>query len=225
MPYPENKAVVAAFFLFVMSLSMSFIVMGCRENRPKLLPAKINPQSSLTITGILSQIHIGVITNGPSPVAPSQLKTLFRSRAAGIKSQAIFEETTPGNPFPISMVKGSYVAGSGARIEITLSDYTALAGNPESLPQLSWTANHIERETDREFEHVGFFNGTYFIEKYDQATRMGQVKLLLGSRLLVEINGFEVPDYTARVAMKELDLQRFNRMVQAAQATPSGLSR
>lgn len=127
---------------------------------------------------------------------PESVGAYKRTKASGEKSGAM--------GMTISQAIGQYEAGK-AQLTIKLMDYggTGFA----SVMAAAWTTTEIDRETDDGYERSVKLGAHRGIEKYDNASRFGELQVLVGSRFMVEINvrDGEPADLTAAANALALD--------------------
>jgi hypothetical protein len=89
----------------------------------------------------------------------------------------------------VAQVVAHYAGPDQARVTITLSDAGTLRGVAAWMGQ-AWAMAEIDREDDHGFERTLHLEGAdRGYQRYDRATRRGEIHLLLENRFLVHIEG------------------------------------
>jgi hypothetical protein len=126
--------------------------------------------------------------------------------AGGIERVSIAGETNAAMDLFVALVKGTYENADGRRVEITLADLGSPRAQPESLPGFDWLNAQIEKESEASFEKTFREPGCQGYEKYDTASRFGQIKVLVGKRYFAEIYGYNVARSNLHETLKAIKL-------------------
>jgi hypothetical protein len=83
---------------------------------------------------------------------------------------------------------------------------------------MAWGMVEIDRESETGYEKTGKLGGRKSYEKYDNASKAGELKVLVGSRFLVEITGENVAMDDLKGALGKLDLAKLESLKPVAAA-------
>jgi hypothetical protein len=136
---------------------------------------------------------------------PESLGALKRTSATGEKNVAM--------GFGASHAEGRYGDGD-TRITIKIADFAG-AG---AFAALSIAAVEVDKETETGFERTTTIDGNKALEKYDSKTKDGELKVAVGKRFFVEIDGRGVPPQALRDALAKVDLGKLQALATAPAA-------
>ena len=108
----------------------------------------------------------------------------------------------------ISQAEGVY-GGQGGRIEVKLIDAGAMGA---MFGAAAIAGLEIDKENDDGYERTTTLAGRKALEKYDNKTKRGELKIFVGGRFVVEIDGHDVPAETLQKAVASLDLAKLEAL-------------
>ena len=106
----------------------------------------------------------------------------------------------------VSQASADYSGEDGTHLDIKLLNIGNLAG-PLGLGLAGWASVEIDRETETGYEKSTVLGGNKAFEKYDTRSKHGEVKVLVGSRFIVEVRGRNVK-VDIKAAVGKLDLAK-----------------
>ncbi|MBU3665170.1 MAG: hypothetical protein FGM15_04725 [Chthoniobacterales bacterium] len=134
---------------------------------------------------------------------PEELAGLHRTNAGGEKSGAFGVQ--------VAMARGDYGSPDGPRLEVKITDLGAM-GQLGAMAQFGWMATDIDREDDNGYERTATFRGAKGLEKYSAAQKSGSIKVMIGGRFLIEVEGDQVEPAQLMTAVEALDFDRLTRL-------------
>jgi hypothetical protein len=149
-------------------------------------------------------------TAGGSRVEPvnfRELKALLPETLPGFKRTQAKGEKAGAMGVVVSQADADYSGDGGAHLDIKLVDVGSLSG-PLALGMAGWASVEIDRETEHGYEKSTTLGGNKAFEKYDGRSKRGEVKVLVGSRFIVEVKGRNVTVDDMKAAAGQLDLAK-----------------
>lgn len=131
---------------------------------------------------------------------PAKLPDMVRKEASG--------QRTGGFGVSIATAEADYENDSGGRIHITLSD-NKLAG---AFGTFAWSLSEFSKESDAGYEKTMKYEGNPGYEKYENATRHGEISVLVGGRFLVLVTGDGVEMKQIKRALDRIDIGKLEHM-------------
>ena len=89
--------------------------------------------------------------------------------------------------FGASQAEGKYKGGGEARLKIKIVDTAGFGGI--ALAAFGLAAMEVDKETDDGYERTTTLGGNKAFEKYNNKAKNGELKVLVGNRFIVEIDG------------------------------------
>ena len=111
----------------------------------------------------------------------------------------------------VSKARGEYEAAAGEKLRIEILDTAGMA----AMMAFGLGAVEIDKETEHGYERTVTLDGYKGLEKYDGKSKHGELKLLVGGRFIVDIDGRGVSMQTLEQARKSLDLGALTALVPA----------
>lgn len=139
------------------------------------------------------------------------LKDLLPGEVSGMKRTEATGEKTSAMGMQISNAEGRYSNGEGASMTIKISDIGSMTGLA-GMAAHAWAATDIERESDSGYEKTSTFKGFKSHEKWDKASRSGEVSVLVGGRFVAEVSGNDVDMDALKDALGKVDLKKLDGM-------------
>ena len=136
-------------------------------------------------------------------VLPERVDSLKRTSATGGRSSAF--------GISVAYAEAEYQGKDGSQVTIKLSDLGGLPG-VAAVASHAWNAMEMESESDTGFERTRQYKGCKVMEQYDRNERSGEISLMVGSRISVEITGSNVDFETLQSALEALPLTRLKEL-------------
>jgi hypothetical protein len=134
---------------------------------------------------------------------PADLAGMKRTEASGEKSSAM--------GINVSTAEGRYTDNSGKSMNVKITDIGSMTGLA-GMATYAWASTTIDRETETGYEKTSTFNGYKSHEKYDKASKDGELSTLVGGRFAVEVSGSGVTMDDIKDAMTKVDLKKLESM-------------
>ncbi len=131
---------------------------------------------------------------------PDAVGALKRASASGEKNAAM--------GFGASWAEGRYGSEDGAHMKVKIADFMG-AG---ALAALGIAAVEVDKETETGFERTTTIDGNKAYEEYDNKAQKGELKVLVGKRFMIEIEGRRVPMQTMKDALAKIDLPKLQAL-------------
>jgi|KBSMisStaDraftv2_1062788.scaffolds.fasta_scaffold369484_1 hypothetical protein len=149
----------------------------------------------------------GQKAGGPrvEPVNFRELKALLPESLPGYKRTSANGEKAGAMGVVMSQANADYSGDGGAHLSIKMIDIGSMAG-AMGLTLAGWATVEIDRETETGYEKSTVIGGNKAFEKYDNRSKHGEVKVLVGNRFIVEVNGRDVKIDDLKAAVGKLDL-------------------
>jgi hypothetical protein len=119
--------------------------------------------------------------------------------------QALLPETLS------DMSRDDAAAGDENGILLTITDLGSLKG-VTAMAEYRWATVDVDRVTESGFEKSIIYKGCRGIEKYDYATRNGEIQILVAGRFVVQAQGFKMKMDEIKAALDDVDLTKFARI-------------
>jgi hypothetical protein len=153
---------------------------------------------------------MGLAMNGGQKVEPvnfRELKALLPEEFGGFKRKESKGEKNGAMGLTISEASARYDGPDGANLRIKILDVGSLAG-PMAMGLAGWASMEIDRESDDGYEKTTTFQGYKAVEKYHNSNKHGELKVLLASRFMVEVDGHQMKMDEVKSAAGKLDLKK-----------------
>jgi hypothetical protein len=134
---------------------------------------------------------------------PADLDGMKRTEASGEKSSAM--------GINVSTAEGHYSDNSSKSMTVKITDIGSMTGLA-GMATYAWASTTIDRETETGYEKTSTFNGYKSHEKYDKASKNGELSTLVGGRFAVEVSGSGVDIDAIKDAMTKVDLKKLESM-------------
>jgi hypothetical protein len=157
-------------------------------------------------------------TNAAPTVDFRELKALLPTDVQGMKRTKASGEKSGAMGMKVSYAEGSYEGTDGGAIDIKITDMGGMGGFM-AMAQAGWAASEIDRETDTGFERTTQYGTHKALEKFDSSSRSGEIQILVGNRMMVEINGNDVDFDALKAAAQKIDLKKLAELKPAAGTT------
>ena len=105
------------------------------------------------------------------------------------------------------MNRANTTAGDEDGILLTITDLGSLKG-VTAMAEYRWATDDIDRVTESGYEKSISYKGYRGLEKYDHATRNGEVQILVAGRFVVQAQGFKMKMEEIKSALNDVDLEK-----------------
>jgi hypothetical protein len=141
------------------------------------------------------------------PVDFRKLKELLPEELAGFKRTEFSGEKNGAMGFTLSTADASYNGDDDASIRVEILDSGGIAGMA-TMAMAAWTMADIDKETETSYEKTTTLEGYKAFEKYDTASKSGEINLLVANRYVVNLNGDNVTIAQMKKVLGDLDLDK-----------------
>jgi hypothetical protein len=157
-------------------------------------------------------------SNAPATVDFRALKALLPAELEGMKRTSASGEKTGMMGMNVAYAEGAYQSKEGGSVDIKITDMGGMGGMG-GLAVAGWGNVEIDRESDTGYERTTTINGHKAYEKYDSGNKSGQVQIMVGSRFMVEVQGYDVTADALKEAVSKIDLAALAELKPAAPAS------
>jgi hypothetical protein len=208
--------------VFVVAIAAAVAVMGCGKSaQQKKLEeaAKAMEQAGKSLQEGANQMAEGMKQlegdgkegKAVEPVDFRELKVLLPERAAGIARSEIKGERNAVMGIKVSEASAEYATEEGSSIRIKIMDMGSVSGIV-GLATVAWSHAEIDSETETGYEKTTTFSGHKAFEKFDTASKDGQLSILVGGRFVVEVEGSNVTMDQLKTTAGQIDLGKLESM-------------
>jgi hypothetical protein len=139
------------------------------------------------------------------------LKDMLPESIGNMKRTEATGERTAAMGMQISNAEGRYSGDDGASITVKLTDIGSMTGLA-GMAAYAWAATDIDRESDTGYEKTSTYNGFKSHEKWDKSSKSGDISVLVGSRFVADVSGYNVEMDALKDALNKLDLKKLDGM-------------
>jgi hypothetical protein len=139
------------------------------------------------------------------------LKDMLPESIGNMKRTEATGERTAAMGMQISNAEGRYSSEDGASITVKLTDIGSMTGLA-GMAAYAWAATDIDRESDTGYEKTSTYNGFKSHEKWDKSSKSGDISVLVGSRFVADVSGYNVEMDALKDALNKLDLKKLDGM-------------
>jgi hypothetical protein len=169
-------------------------------------------QSAQTLTVPIDQLISPTATN-PAPLVDFRvLKTLLPETLPGFRRIQISGEKSGIMGISIAFAEALYRNETTGNLSLKITDMGGMR-SIMLMAQAGWATTESDRETETGYERTTAFGGFKGFEEYDHAQHHGEIRILLGTRFLVEISGTDVEPETLRSSAETIDYIRLAGLV------------
>jgi hypothetical protein len=156
---------------------------------------------------------ISPTATNPAPLVDFRvLKTLLPETLPGFRRIQLAGEKSGIMGISIAFAEALYRNETNGNLSFKITDMGGMR-SIMLMAQAGWATTESDRETETGYERTTSFGGYKGFEEYDHATHHGEIRILLGTRFLVEISGTDVEPETLQSAAKTLDYVRLAGLV------------
>lgn len=208
--------------VFVVAIAAAVAMMGCGKSaQQKKLEeaAKAMEQAGKSLQEGANQMAEGMKQlegdgkegKAVEPVDFRELKVLLPERAAGMARSEIKGERNAVMGIKVSEATAEYATEEGSSIRIKIMDMGSVSGIV-GLATVAWSRAEIDSETETGYEKTTTFSGHKAFEKFDTASKDGQLSILVGGRFVVEVEGSNVTMDQLKTTAGQIDLGKLESM-------------
>ena len=138
-----------------------------------------------------------------------KLKALLPETLPGMKRSSAKSEKTGAVGFTVSFAEAEYDGEAGAggdskHVQIRMTDMSGTGGLQGIAA--GWAMAEIDSESDDGHEKTTTYSGHKAIERYTKSSKHGEIQVLAGSRIMVEVSGNGVAMDDLKAALGKIDL-------------------
>jgi len=105
------------------------------------------------------------------------------------------------------MNRANVAAGNEDGILLTITDLGSLKA-VTAMAEYRWATVDVDRVTESGYEKSIIYKGYRGFEKYDRATRNGEIQILVADRFVVQAQGFRMKMDEIKSALNDVDLAK-----------------
>lgn len=139
------------------------------------------------------------------PVDFRRLKAMLPETAAGLPRTAAEGARQGMGEFNVSNAEATYADDTDARLTVTITDMGGVQA--AMMFGAAWSVMAVDRETDTETERTREIGGFPGHEKYNTASRSGEMQAIVADRFLVAASGQNVTAEQIQRAFETVDLR------------------
>jgi hypothetical protein len=149
--------------------------------------------------------------NGPAEAVDFRtLKELLPADADGLPRKEATGEKNGAAGFVISTANGKYANDDNSEsVELSIVDG---GGTPMLMGLAAWSMIEVDKETDTGYEKTGKIGDNKSYEKYDNASKNGEIDLLVNKRFIVSVKGQGVSMDKIKAALDDVDLDKLKSL-------------
>ncbi|HEX3632291.1 MAG TPA: YIP1 family protein [Casimicrobiaceae bacterium] len=163
-----------------------------------------DPKAAADMTAALNAV--GAIVSGGKDVEPvdfRKLREMLPETLAGMKRVDATGQSGEAMGIKGSSATARYTDGSGASLNVDISDMGSLAGLAGLASRFDPS---MEKETETGYERTSKVNGQIVHERYDRRAKNGEISIILAERFNVAVRGNGVDAATLQGAIKQIDM-------------------
>jgi len=136
------------------------------------------------------------------------MKGFLPAELPGFNRTAASAERNQMGGADISVAEAQYQAAEGdGSIDVTITDVGNLTGAMK-MGMTGWAMAQYSRETDTGYEKTTTYNGHKAMEEYDNEAKTGALRIFVGDRFVVAVEGSDVTMDAIKQAMGKIDLAK-----------------
>lgn len=145
--------------------------------------------------------------NGPvATVDFRSLKELLPADADGLPRKEANGEKNGAAGFTVSTATGKYANEDGSEtIELSIIDG---GGSAVMMGLAAWSMIEVDKETENGYEKTGKMGDNKSYEKYDNASKDGEIAVLVNKRFIASAKGQGVSMDKIKAALDDIDLDK-----------------
>lgn len=201
-------------FLWV-GLIPAMILVSCggskEEEEEKKEAESVSASGALGALKDMAKQAEEVQKNGPVETVDFRtLKELLPADADGLPRKEATGEKNGAAGFVISTANGKYANEDGSEtIDLSIVD---AGGTAMTIGMAAWSAIVIDKETDTGYEKTSTMDDNKTYEKYDNASKDGELNVLVNKRYIVSAKGHGVSMDKLKDIVKDLNLDKLGAL-------------
>ncbi len=178
------------------------------------MPDATDTQTAVGAAGGLMSALGGALggSHRVTPVDFRTLQTLLPPSLSGMQRGAAQGSDGQGMGIKTSSAEADYSGADNARIHLTISDVSGVSG---LIGMAGGLAQTTDAQTATGYEKDVTIDGHSVHEKYDSASKHGEMQLIVAQRYEVDLNGDNVDMDALQQALGQVDLARLESMKDA----------
>lgn len=148
---------------------------------------------------------------GAEPVDFRELKSLLPENVPGMKRVNATGEKSGAFGVKVSYAEADYESEDGNTLSVKITDMGSLQGLT-AMATYGWAMADIDRETETGYEKSVVYKGHKAFEKFDNSDQHGEIHVLVASRFVVEVTGYQVRMGDIKAALDRVDLGKLEGM-------------
>lgn len=149
------------------------------------------------------------------PVDFRKLREWLPANLAGLDRTEDMGEKNGAFGFAVTRAEGEYGQPAQASIKVSVTDLAAM-GPMAAMASLGWSTAEIDRESSSGYERTTTIQGNRVLLKFDNKTRSGSAKLMVGGRFLVEIEGQNISPTQLPETLQALDFNALQSLAKTS---------
>ena len=138
------------------------------------------------------------------------LKELLPADADGLARKEATGEKNGAAGFTISTANGKYTNEDGSEsIELSIVDG---GGSAMMMGLAAWSMIEVDKETENGYEKTTKMGDNKAYEKYDNASKDGEIAVLVNKRFIVSAKGRGVSMDKIKAALEDIDLDKLGAL-------------
>ena len=138
------------------------------------------------------------------------LKELLPADADGLDRKEATGEKNGAAGFTVSTATGKYAnADNSETIELTLVDG---GGTAMMMGLAAWSMLEVDKETENGYEKTSKMGDNKSYEKYDNASKEGEIAVLVNKRFIVTAKGRGVSMDKLKAALEDVDMDKLSSL-------------
>ena len=157
--------------------------------------------------------QMGAALTGSMKVEPVDFRTLkemLPESIAGMKRTAAEGSRTSVVGIASSKAEATYEDGKGGRIALEITDVGTLSG--VTAMAFAWVNGEIDKEGTSGYERTTTVAGRKAYERYDAASRTGELDVIVAGRFIVGAKATGVEMKVFKEAVAKLDLEKLDAL-------------
>ncbi len=139
-----------------------------------------------------------------------EMKKVLPESMIGLPRTDYTGEKTGAFGMKVSSAGAAYEEGD-KRIDINIADTGGMGMAMMGLA--AWSQVDVERETEDEYERTIMIDGHKAYEKYNSRTRSGQTSIIIGDRLVINVEVENLTDKEMSQVVRKLDVKQLERLL------------
>lgn len=169
--------------------------------------------AAAALQGLAAGMGAGAPSKAPL-VDFRELKALLPESLAGLKRKSASGEKSAAMGMGVSEAKAEYGGEGKGRLRVKLIDTGGMAGFAAAA--FAMAGVEIDKETEDGYEKTTKIDGRKAFEKYNNSSKNGEIKIFVGNRMLVEVDGDDLPMETLKEAVEKIDIGKLEALAPAA---------